>query len=160
MSTTKDIMATTKIILMTSADWEEWNKRFMNQVIMYDLLRHIQGNENLLSKPIRPVTADYPQKARSTMARSRTQTHAETGTSEGQTSLEPDRQEVTFSDLSADGQKSFSMAWTFYQDDTKAYENSKTSFENSKNGLPLMYPLTIKKPVASRLNQWQNGTKI
>ena len=98
----------------------------MNQVIMYDLLRHIQGDENLLSKPIRPATADYPQKARSTTARSRTQTHAEAsgqGTSEGQTmSPEPDRQEVTFSDLTADGQKSFSMAWTFYQDDTKAYE--------------------------------------
>jgi hypothetical protein len=116
VSITKDIMATTKIILTTSADWEEWNKRFMSQVIMYDLLRHIQGDENLLSKPIRPATADYPQKARSTTARSRTQTHAEAsgqGTSEGQTmSPEPDRQEVTFSDLTADGQKSFSCQKT------------------------------------------------
>lgn len=41
----------------------------------------------------------------------------------------------------------------------KAYKNSKTSSENSNNGLlPLSFP-TIKKLAASRLNQWKNGSK-
>jgi len=167
MSITKDIMATTKIILTTSADWEEWNKRFMSQVIMYDLLRHIQGDENLLSKPIRPATADYPQKARSTTARSRTQTHAEAsgqGTSEGQTmSPEPDRQEVTFSDLTADGQKSFSMAWTFYQDDTKAYEKQQDLVRKLKEWIAANvsshYQETCCEPTES-MAEWHKNLKM
>jgi len=166
MSITKDIMATTKIILTTSADWEEWNKRFMNQVIMYDLLRHIQGDENLLSKPIRPVTADYSQKARSTTARSRTQTHAETpgqGTSEGQTSLEPDRQEVTFSDLTTDGQRSFSMAWTFYQDDTKEYEKQQDLVRKLKEWIAANvsshYQETCCEPTES-MAEWYKNLKM
>jgi hypothetical protein len=166
VSITKDIM-TTKIILTTSADWEEWNKRFMSQVIMYDLLRHIQGDENLLSKPIRPATADYPQKARSTTARSRTQTHAEAsgqGTSEGQTmSPEPDRQEVTFSDLTADGQKSFSMAWTFYQDDTKAYEKQQDLIRKLKEWIAANvsshYQETCCEPTES-MAEWYKNLKM
>jgi hypothetical protein len=160
-------MATTKIILTTSADWEEWNKRFMSQVIMYDLLRHIQGNENLLSKPIRPATADYPQKTRSTTARSRTQTHAEApgqGTSEGQTmSPEPDQREATFSDLTTDGQKSFSMAWTFYQDDTKAYEKQQDLVRKLKEWIAANvsshYQETCCEPTES-MTEWYKNLKM
>ena len=37
-------------------------------------------------------------------------------------SLPTEPRVVTFSDLTVDGQKSFSMAWTFYQDTMKAYD--------------------------------------
>ena len=55
MSTTKNIVATTKTILTNSADWEDWNERFIGQAVMYDLLGYIQEKENLLSKPIEPT---------------------------------------------------------------------------------------------------------
>ena len=44
--------------------------------------------------------------------------HIEThdqGASGSQMSPEPDHREVTFNDLTADGQRSFSMAWTFFR---------------------------------------------
>ena len=105
MSSTKDTVASTKTILATSANWEEWNDRFISQAIMHDLLDHVQGTENLLRKPVKPMMADFPQKARPTTARSRTQQQRENesqgqGASEYQTmSPEPEPREVAFSDL-------------------------------------------------------------
>ena len=130
MSTTKDIMASTKTILITSENWEEWNNRFISQAIMCNLLPHIQGKQKLLVPPLEPVMADYSQKNRQSATRSRAQTIHESedqGASEDQPAPEPaaDHREITFSDLTAEGQKSFSMAWTFYQDKIKAFEKQQ-----------------------------------
>jgi hypothetical protein len=46
-------MASTKTILTSSANWEGWNDRFISQAIMYSLLDHVQGKENLLCKPVK-----------------------------------------------------------------------------------------------------------
>ena len=130
MSSTKNTVApTTKTILTTSADWEDWNERFISQAVACDLQGYIQGKEQLLSKPTEPILTDYAQKARSPAARSRSQTQVETqdqASSQGQTvSHQLDHREVIFTDLTVEGQKSFSMAWTFYQDKTKAYDKQK-----------------------------------
>jgi hypothetical protein len=67
---------------------------------MYDLLGHVHGKENLLSKPVEPTMTDYAQRARTTARSRQTQ---DQGTFEGQTlSPEPDQREVLFTDLTAD----------------------------------------------------------
>jgi hypothetical protein len=67
MSSTKDTVASsTKTILTSSANWDDWNDRFVSQAIMYESLGHVQGKENLLPKAVKPAMAHYPQKARPT----------------------------------------------------------------------------------------------
>jgi len=168
MSSTKDTVASTKTILATSANWEEWNDRFISQAIMHDLLDHVQGTENLLRKPVKPMMVDFPQKARPTTARSRTQQQRENdsqgqGASEYQAmSPEPEPREVAFSDLTADGQKSFSMAWTFYQDDTKANNQQKELIRKFKEWIAANvsshYQKTCCKPNES-LAIWYKNLK-
>ena len=167
MSTIKDAMASTKIILTTSADWEEWNKRFITQAVMYDLLGHVQGKETLITKPTEPILTDYTQKTRSTIDRSRSQTQQPQvqGTVAGQTvSPQPqlDRQ-ITFTDLTAEGQKSFSMAWTFYQDKTKAYEKQKDLIRKLKEWISVNvsshYQQTCCEPTQS-MTEWYKNLKL
>jgi hypothetical protein len=158
MSSTKNTVApTTKTILTTSANWEDWNDRFINQAIMHDLLDHVQGTETLLRKPLKPVMADFAQKARST-----TETPGQ-GPSEGQTmSPELEPREVTFSDLTSDGQKSFNMAWNFYQDDTKTYDKQKELIRKFKEWIAANvsshYQKTCCKPKES-LTIWYENLK-
>ena len=158
----------TKIVLTTSADWEEWNKRFISQTVMYDLLGHgqVQGNETLLSNPIRPAIAGYPQKGHSITTRtprSRAQTHDGTlgQASESQTiSLE---HEPRVSDLTADGQKSFNMAWAFYQDDIKAYEKQEDLVRKLKEWIATNvsshYQETCCEPTEP-LAEWYKNLKL
>ena len=159
-------MSTTKIILSNSADWEEWNKRFTSQAIANDLLDHVQGKEALLRKPVKPVIADFPQKARSTMTRSRTQTHTETpdqGPSEQTMSPAPEPREVTVSDLTAEGQKSFSLTWTLYQDDVKTYDKQKELIRKLKDWIATNvsshYQDTCCKPNESMAKWYENLKK-
>jgi hypothetical protein len=159
-------MSTTKIVLSNSADWEEWNKRFTSQAIANDLLDHVQGKEALLRKPVKPVIADFPQKARSTMTRSRTQSHTETpdqGPSEQTMSLAPEPREVTVSDLTAEGQKSFSLTWTLYQDDVKTYDKQKELIRKLKDWIATNvsshYQDTCCKPNESMAKWYENLKK-
>jgi hypothetical protein len=134
---------------------------------MYDLLGHVQGNENLLRKPIRPAITGYPQKGRPSAARSRAQTHDGTpgqGASEGLTlSLGHEPREITFSDLTADGQKSFNMAWSFYQDDTKAYERQQDLIRKLKGWIAANvsshYQETCCEPTES-IAEWYKNLKM
>jgi hypothetical protein len=151
------VASTTKTILATSANWDEWNKRFIGQAISNDLLDHVQGKENLLSKPKEPTMADYAQKTRPTQSRG--QTHDQ-GASEAP---EPDHREVTFNDLTADGQRSFSMAWTFFQDRTKAYEKQRDLVRKLKDWIAANvsshYQDTCCKPNESMTNWYENLKK-
>ena len=151
---------TTKTILTTSADWEDWNERFISQAVMCDLYGYIQGKEQLLSKPAEPLLTDYAQKARPS-ARSRSQTQVET---QGQTvSPQPDHREVIFTDLTVEGQKSFSMAWTFYQDKTKAYDKQKHLIRKLKEwigtNVSSHYQKTCCKPTESMTKWYENLQK-
>ena len=171
MSSAKDTVASsTKTILTSSANWDDWNDRFVSQAIMYDLLGHVQGKENLLPKAVKPVMEHYPQKARPTTSRSRTQPQQEhephsQGVSEDHTmSTGPEPREVmiTFSDLTTDGQKSFSMAWTFYQDDMKAYEKQQDLVRKMKEWIAANvsshFQKSCCKPTES-LSKWYDNLK-
>jgi hypothetical protein len=169
MSSAKDTVASsTKTILTSSANWDDWNDRFVSQAIMYDLLGHVQGKENLLSKAMKPVMAHYAQKARPTTSRSRTQPQQEhephsQGVSEDHTmSPGPEPREVTFSDLTTDGQKSFSMAWTFYQDNMKAYEKQQDLVRKMKEWIAANvsshFQKSCCKPTES-LSKWYDNLK-
>ena len=160
---------TTKTILTTSADWEDWNERFISQAVACDLQGYIQGKEQLLSKPAEPKLTDYAQKSRSTTTRSRSQTqdpgHQDQGMTAGQTVFpqpQVDRQ-ITFTDLTAEGQKSFSMAWTFYQDKTKAYDKQKDLIRKLKEwigtNVSSHYQKTCCKPTESMTIWYENLKK-
>jgi hypothetical protein len=114
-------MTSSKQIFLTGSDtWEDWNERCLSHAEMYDLLAHLQGREELLPKPIKPSTSDYPQKTRPAIGSS-SQSIAEgdeTPSTLTSTSL-------AYGNLSADGQKAFSMAWAFYQDELKAYKSQR-----------------------------------
>jgi hypothetical protein len=168
MSSTKDTLtSTTKTILTSSANWEDWNDRFVSQAIMYDLLGHIQGRDHILPKPVRPVMTEYAQRTRSrpTPARRPGQGASGQGASEELT-LSPDPESdprgIAFSDLTADGQKSFSMAWTFYQDDLKAYEKQQELVRKLKEWISANvsshYQKTCCKPTES-LAKWYEQLK-
>ena len=157
---------TTKTILTTSADWEDWNERFISQAVACDLQGYIQGKEQLLSKPAEPKLTDYAQKTRLTTAGSRPQTQEtqDQGTSQGQTvSPQSDHREITFTDLTAEGQKSFSMAWTFYQDKTKAYEKQKDLIRKLKGWIAVNvsshYQQTCCEPTQS-MTEWYKNLKL
>ena len=110
---------------------------------------------------------DYAQKARLPAARSRSQTQVETqdqGSSQGQTmSPQPDHREVIFTDLTVEGQKSFSMAWTFYQDKTKAYDKQKDLIRKLKEwigtNVSSHYQKTCCKPTESMTKWYENLQK-
>jgi hypothetical protein len=133
---------------------------------MCDLYGYIQGKEQLLSKPAEPILTDYAQKAR-LPARRRSQTQVETqdqGSSQGQTvSPQPDHREVIFTDLTVEGQKSFSMAWIFYQDKTKAYDKQKDLIRKLKEwigtNVSSHYQKTCCKPTESMTKWYENLQK-
>ena len=78
-------------------------------------------------------------------------------------SPEPDHREITFTDLTAEGQKSFSMAWTFYQDKTKAYEKQKDLIRKLKEWIAVNvsshYQQTCCEPTQS-MTKWYENLKL
>jgi hypothetical protein len=129
---------------------------------MYDILGHIQGRENLLQKPLKPTMADYAQRTRPASARRLGQVTSGQGSS-NDPRMSPDADiRVVFSDLTADGQKSFNMAWTFYQDDLKAYEKQQEHIRKFKEwiaaNVSTHYQKTCCKPTES-LQHWYENLK-
>jgi hypothetical protein len=152
--------ATNKIILTNSSTWEDWSERCLGQANMYRLLDHIQGKEELFTKPLKPSMTDYPQKTRPTMAtRSQSQPmQAVEGISEeGETPIV-----VGFSDLTPDGQKSYQMAWSFYQDDLKTFEKQQDLVAKMKEWMITNISIHFQKTcckAAQSLPEWYGNLK-
>lgn len=117
MDSKKESTSNVKVILINSATWEDWNERFQTQAIMYDLLKYVQGKEDLISKPKRPNMAIFPMKK--DVAQPQTQSTA----TETPETVEDDM--ISFVDLTHEGQKAFNMAWSYYQDDLKLFEKQQ-----------------------------------
>ena len=160
-----DAMAN-KTILTNSATWEDWNERCLGQANMYRLLDHIQGKENLVIKPLKPSMADYPQKHRlATAASTRSRSQPMQGPVEGTAEEDGDLTmpiTVGFSDLTSDGQKSFQMAWNFYQDDLKAFEKQQDLLAKMKEwmiaNISIHFQKTCCKATQS-LPEWYRNLK-
>ena len=52
-------LSITKTILINSITWDEWNDRFITQIVLYNFLNYIKGKEDLLSKSKKPIMASY-----------------------------------------------------------------------------------------------------
>ena len=127
--------STSKKILTSSEDWEIWHKDLKNQANTHRLHEYIRRNKALLPEPTMPEMSRYPQK-RSASGTSRPQTEAPSASTQTQTATaEPDDEAriVEYSDLTIEGQKSFNMAWTFYQDKLKAYDKQQEAVSKLKN---------------------------
>ena len=162
-------MASTATTIFTnSVSWESWNDRFISQAIKYHLLDYVQGKEDLLRAPVKPLMADYAPKGPTNYNSKPYQTEHEyeshdQGASEHQTMPpEPEPREVKFSDLTSDGQKSFGMAWAFYHDEMKAYEKQQDLVQKFKGWIAATvspdYQNTYCKPTES-LVEWHKSLK-
>jgi hypothetical protein len=173
MSFKPDTMAATnKIILSNSATWEDWNERCLAQANMYRLLDYIQGKEDLLPKPTKPSMANYPQKRRPAIAtRSNSQSVQEAIQEAAQEAAEeveasatitPTSTTIEFSDLTSDGQKSYNMAWSFYQDDQKAFEKQLDLIAKMKEWITANVSVHFQKTcckATQSLPQWYTTLK-
>ena len=113
--------------------------RTSSKAVGYDMWNYIQGIEELASNHERPTYANYAIKRTAATARpTRTQSvietqdtieerSAETVSEERPTpqaseaSREVSTKSLRFGDLTAEGQKTYQAAWSFYQDDMKIY---------------------------------------
>lgn len=166
MSPTPETTPTT-IILANHNTWQDWNEQCLTQAYTYRLLDYIQGNGSLLTDPLRPNMADYPRvqkpqarSARTTRSHSRAVgdgTETVVGEDDVPTDSIPTIETVGFNDLSIEGQKSFQVAWNFYQDDLKLFDKQQERVTKMRNWIIAHVSTHFQKTcckAAQSLPQW------
>jgi hypothetical protein len=149
MSFTKDSATTTnRVSLANSTNWEMWHQDFKSKAVGYDMWNYVQGIKELEPNPERPTYANYAIKRTAAIARTtRTQSVTETQDTIEEQSAEtvfaerptPQPSNVvstknpTFGDLTAEGQKAYQAAWSFYQDDMKIYREQQDFLRKLKD---------------------------
>lgn len=76
---------------------------FFSQAIMYDLLGHVQGKENLLPKAVKLVMAHYLGQLLLEQPQQEHESHGQWVSEDHTMSPGAEPREVTFGDLTADG---------------------------------------------------------
>ena len=117
------------VFLTSSNDWELWDLQFQAQAIAGNLWDQIQGLAPFLGKPTAPDLAKHKHKSPSSQSAAQSTITArgslDPGTEEdpratpatGSSSSTP----IQITDLTADGFRTFQLAWTIYQSDLKEY---------------------------------------
>ena len=152
MSFNKDLATTTnRVSLANSTNWEMWHQDFKSKAVGYAMWNYVQGIEELAPNPERPTYANYAIKRTAATGRpTRTQSVAETQDTieeisaeivseerptpqASQTSRAVSTKSLTFGDLTAEGQKTYQAAWSFYQDNMKIYREQQDFLRKLKD---------------------------
>jgi hypothetical protein len=149
------------ITLVNSSIWKDWIESLETQADMYGLWGHVERNEPLLPTPVKPKFTDFPLKPNAPTQEVTGETDPTSSASPAMTVASTPMQ-ITYLNLTAEGQRAYNATWAHYQDDMKSFKEQEDNIRKIKQwilaNVSAHYQKTCCKGGLS-LHQWFGNLK-